>query len=221
VTSSLSRRLLAEVAGTALLVGIGTAAIVATRGLGPGRREILSIAWFLAVSVPVFAFASVSGSEINPVVTLAFVLDGRRPRREAVPYVLAQFGGAFLASALVGLAFGSFAHLGATTPSSGNLLLTFAAEFAFTFLLIVAVLALVRRGVGRWRWRLLWPGAVVGVSTFVIGPLTGSSLNPARSLAPAVLSATYTDLWVYFLATPLAAIAGALVVRALERRRFR
>ena len=212
-------RWLAECAGTALLVGIGTAAIVATTGVGNGRFVILAAAWFVAVSLPVFVFASISGSEINPVVTLAMVLDGRRPTREAIPYGLAQLSGAFLGSAGVGLLFGNFDHLGATVPSNGDIVRTFLAEFAFTFALIGTVLVLVRLGAGRWRWRLLWPGAVVAVSTYVIGPWTGSSLNPARTLGPAVLSATYTDLWVYLLATPLAAIAAVVIGRAVERRR--
>jgi aquaporin NIP len=221
VTPNLSRRLLAEFAGTALLVAIGTGAIVATTGVASGRYVLLALAWFVAVSVPVVAFASVSGSEINPVVTLAFALDGPRPWREVVPYALAQFAGAFLGSAAVGAAFGSFAHLGATVPADGNVLRTFVAEFAFTFALVATVLVLVRLGAGRWRWRLLWPGAVVAISTYVIGPWSGSSLNPARSVAPAVLSGTYPDLWVYLLATPLAAVLAALVGRAVERRRSR
>lgn len=221
MTFDLRTRLLAEVAGTALLVGIGTGAVVATTGVGGGRFAILAFAWFAAVTIPVFAFASVSGSEINPVVTLALVLDGRRPRREAFLYGAAQLAGAFLGSAVVGLAFGSFAHLGATTPADGNVLRTFLLEFAFTFALIVTVLALVRVGAGRGRWRLTWPGAVVAVSTFLIGPWTGSSLNPARTLGPAVLSATYPDLWVYLVATPLAAVVAALAVRAGERFRGR
>jgi glycerol uptake facilitator-like aquaporin len=217
VTPRLLPRLLAELAGTALLVAIGTGAIVATGGVGPGRYVVLAVAWFVAVTVPVFAFASVSGSEINPFVSLALAFDRRRPWAELAPYAATQLAGAFLGSAVVGAAFGSFAHLGATVPVDGNLLRTFLAEFAFTFALVATVLLLVRVGVGRFRWRLLWPGAVVAVSTYVIGPWTGSSLNPARSIAPAVLSGTYTDLWVYLLATPLAAVAAVLVGRAAER----
>jgi glycerol uptake facilitator-like aquaporin len=219
VTFGLRTRLIAEFVGTALLVGIGTAAVVATTGVGGGRFVILAVAWFAAVTIPVFAFAFVSGSEINPVVTLALVLDGRRPPREAILYGLAQFAGAFLGSALVGLAFGSFEHLGATTPADGNVVRTFLLEFAFTFALIVTVLALVRAGAGRGRWRLTWPGAVVALSTFLIGPWTGSSLNPARSIAPAILSSTYPDLWVYLVATPLAAVVATVAARAAERFR--
>ena len=84
---------------------------------------------------------------------------------------------------------------------------------------MVSVLELVRGGVGRGRWRLLWPGTVVAASTYLIGPFTGSSLNPARSLAPAVLSGAYTDLWVYFLATTVGGLTAVTAVRILERLR--
>jgi aquaporin NIP len=218
LTSSPYRRWVAELLGTAVLVGISTGASVATIGFGTGRFLLLAIASFVGVSIPVFLFASISGADLNPVVTLGLTLDGRRSGREAVGYGAAQLGGAFLASALVGLAFGSFAHLGAAVPSGVGVALTFAAEFAFTFALVSTILVLARIGNGRWRWRLLWPGTVVGIATYVIGPWTGSSLNPARSIAPAVLSGTYTDLWVYLLATPAAAIVAFAVGRAVDRR---
>ncbi|MCI4321162.1 MAG: aquaporin, partial [Thermoplasmata archaeon] len=94
-------------------------------------------------------------------------------------------------------------------------------EFAFTFLLLASVLALVRFGAGRVRWRLTWPGLAVAASTYLIGPWTGSSLNPARTLAPAVLSGVYTDLWVYFVAPPVAALVAVGFVRWWDRRRAR
>lgn len=221
MSTDLPRRLAAEVAGTALLVGIGTGSVVATSGGGTVRFAILAIAWFAAVTIPVFAFAGVSGSEINPAVSLALALDGRRPRRELPLYAAAQFAGAFLGSLAVGVASGSFVHLGATTPADGNVARTFLLEFAFTFALVLSVLALVRVGPGPHRWRLTWPGAVVAVSTFLIGPWTGSSLNPARTIAPAVLSGTYTDLWVYLVAVPLGAVVAWAAVWAVERSRAR
>jgi glycerol uptake facilitator-like aquaporin len=213
VSHPLAHRLAAEAAGTALLVGIGTGAVVATTGVGADRFPLLALAWFFAVTIPVLLFASVSGAHLNPVVTLALWLDRRLPRREVPSHFAAQLAGAFGGSATVELLLGTGSHLGSTVPAAIPLAEIFGAEFLLTFALVVTVLALVRAGAGRGRWRLLWPGLVVAASTYLIGPLTGSSLNPTRSLAPAVLSGTYHDLWVYFLATPLASLAAVAAVR--------
>jgi glycerol uptake facilitator-like aquaporin len=213
VTEPLAKRLLAETAGTAILVGLGTGAIVATASVADGRFVLLAAAWFLAVTIPVALFASISGAHLNPVVTLALAADRRIPAAEAAPHFVAQFAGAFLGSAVVLGVFGSSHGLGATVPTGGDEFRAFVLEFVFTWLLVVSVLALVRYGVGRRRWRLTWPGAVVAASTYLIGPWTGSSLNPARTLAPAILSGTYAGLWLYIVAPPLGALAAVGLVR--------
>ena len=97
----LIQRTAAEAAGTALLVGIGTGSIVAGANAGGVGRWVLALAWFAAVAIPVLAFAFVSGSHINPAVTLALVSSPRFPAREALPYIAAQFLGAFAASTVV------------------------------------------------------------------------------------------------------------------------
>jgi aquaporin NIP len=211
VTAGLLPRVAAEVAGTALLVGIGTGSIVWAARAGGVPQWELAVAWFLAVLVPIALFVGVSGAHLNPAVTIALAASGRVSWGEVPPYLAGQLGGAFLGSLAVWGTSGNAAHLGATIPNGGDVGLTFVLEFGFTAALVAAVFVLADRGEGRFRWRLALPPAVVGVSTFLIGPITGSSLNPARSLAPAVLSATYVDLWVYLLAVPLAALAVALV----------
>jgi aquaporin NIP len=212
VTSPLVRRLLAESAGTAALVGIGTGAIVLAARYGGGPQWELAIAWFAAVLVPIVLFVRVSGAHLNPAVTLALAASGRVAWKETPVYVVGQFAGAFVGSAAVALLVGRGADLGSTLPSTG-LVLAFVAEASFTAALVAAVFCLADLGEGRRRWRLLLPPLVVGVSTYVIGPLTDSSLNPARSIAPAVLSGTYTGLWVYLIATPFAALLVAAVWR--------
>jgi aquaporin NIP len=193
VNHPLASRLLSEFAGTGILVGLGTGAVVASVGMGAERFPLLAVAWFVAVTIPVVLFAGISGAHLNPVVSLALAADRRLPAREVPPHLVAQVAGAFAGSAVVEIVLGPGGHLGATIPASNDVLRIFGDEFAFTFVL---------------------------ASTYVIGPFTGSSLNPARSLAPAVLSGTYTDLWVYFLAAPLAALAAVAVVRAVTRDRF-
>ena len=197
--------------GTALLVGIGTGTIVAAGDAGGIPQWTMAVAWFLAVLVPIALFIRVSGAHLNPAVTLALASSGRIAWKEAVPYWASQFTGAFVASLVVLWSLGGGSHLGATVPAHGSILWTFAAEAAFTVILVGAVFTLADWGEGPNRWRILLPPAAVGVSTYIIGPWTGSSLNPARSLAPAVLSGTYADLWVYMIAVPLAALAVAAV----------
>ncbi len=219
MNGSIVRRVGAESIGTALLVGIGTGTIVGAVRLGGIPIAELAVAWFLAVWIPILLFIRVSGAHLNPAVTLALAASGRIDWREAPLYVLGQFAGAFLASACVLCAFGDIAHLGATVPAQGNELRAFLLELAFTAALVSSVFVLSDRGEGRRRWRIALPPTVVALATYVIGPWTGSSLNPARTLAPAVLSGTYTDIWVYLTAIPLGAllIAGCWKPRSVDR----
>lgn len=208
-------RAAAEVAGTALLVGIGTGTIVLSARVGGLPLVVLAGAWFFAVLIPIALFIGVSGAHLNPVVTLALAASGRIAWREVPFYVLGQVLGAFLGSAVVLGVLGDVAHLGATVPAQGDVVRAFPAELAFTAALVAAVFVLSDLGEGRVHWRILLPPTVVALATYLIGPWTGSSLNPARTLAPAILSGTYTNLWVYLTAVPL----GALLIAALWRPR--
>jgi aquaporin NIP len=214
VNRSLGRRILAEVAGTALLVGIGTGAVVFSARVGGIPQWEMALAWFTAVFIPIVLFVRLSGAHLNPVVTLSLAVSGRIAWGETPEYLGGQFAGAFLGSGIVAISLGTGAHLGSTVPSTG-LWTVFLGEALFTAALVASVFALADRGEGRGRWRLLLPPAAVGVATYIIGPWSGSSLNPARTIAPAVLSGTYTDLWVYLIAVPL----GGLVVAAAWRPR--
>lgn len=208
----------AEFAGTATLVAVGTGAIVAASNLGGVPQWELAIAWFLAVLIPVLAFARLSGSHINPAVTLMLAASGRFEVREVVPYAAAQLSGALLGTLLVRSALGSGADLGAAVPHGIGLPEVFWLEFSFTFLLLLSVLVLTRAGGPVGRWELSLPAAIVGVSTECIGPLTGSSLNPARSLAPALVSGAAAGLGVYLGAAVAAAALAAVLAQAWKRR---
>jgi aquaporin Z len=215
VNRSLTARCASEATGTAVLVGIGTGTVVAAARVGGIPEGWMALAWFSAVLVPILLFIRVSGAHLNPAVTTALAASGRIAWAEAPYYILAQLGGAMLGSALVAIVLGNASHLGATVPTNRDLAGAFVAEFAFTAVLVAAIFALTDSGEGRFRWRLVLPPLAVGLSTYFIGPWTGSSLNPARTLAPAILSGTYTDLWLYLVAVPL----GALAVAALWRPR--
>jgi glycerol uptake facilitator-like aquaporin len=214
VTLLFARRSLAEAAGTAVLVAIGTGSIVGGARLGGVPQWTLAIGWFLAVLIPIALFVRVSGAHLNPAVTLALAVSGRIRWTEAPAYWVGQFVGAFAGSALVLASLGGAVHLGATVPKAGDLWAVFLGEAGFTAGLILAVFVLEDQGLGDHRWRLTLPALVVGVSTLVIGPWTGSSLNPARTLAPAVLSGTYVGIWIYLTAVPLGAMIVAFAWRS-------
>lgn len=201
----------AETIGTAMLVAIGTGSIVAAGRLGGSPQSLLAVAWLLAVLLPMLLFLHRSGAHLNPAVTLALAASGRFPWRRAPLYWSAQLAGAFGGSAVVLALLGKGSELGATLVRPPGVGVAWVAEASFTILLIAAVFTLTDRGEGRHRWRVLLPPLAVGLSTYVIGPLTGSSLNPARTIAPAVLAAAFDGLWVYLTAVPSAALLVALV----------
>lgn len=199
-----------------MLVGIGCGSIVAGAEVGGVSQWILALAWFFAVLLPVLAFARISGAHLNPAVTLMLVGARRFPPREAPPYLVAQFTGAFVGAGVVLLSVGSAAHLGSTLPRGDDLLRTFVLELIFTVSLLLSVVYLTWPQKSLKLWELPLPAVVVGLSTYLIGPWTGSSLNPARTLAPAVLSGDYLGLWVYFIAALVAAAIGAAFVWRFE-----
>ena len=210
---SLLHRWAAEVAGTALLVGIGTGTIVAAGRAGGVPQWLMALAWLTAVLVPIVLFIGISGAHLNPAVTLALAVSGRIDWRGVPGYVAAQCAGALIGSGGVWLLLGRGQELGATVPVAGPLVVDFVGEAIFSALLVASVFLLSDRGEGRLRWRVLLPPGAVGLSTYVIGPLTGSSLNPARTLGPAVLAGDYTDIGLYLTVVPLAAVAVALLWR--------
>lgn len=213
MTGSSLARWAGETVGTALLVSIGTGTVVAAARIGGIPQWLTAIAWSAAVLIPILLVVRISGAHLNPAVTLALASSGRIGWAEVPEYWSGQFVGAFAGSGAVLAILGPAGHLGSTVPANGDLFEAFLAEAGFTAVLVTAVFELSDRGQGRYRWRLTLPALAVGISTYLIGPLTGSSLNPARTLAPAVLSSTYSGLWVYLTAVPMAALCVALAWR--------
>ena len=163
----------------------------------------------LVVMTMVYSFGDISGAHINPAVTIAFWLSGRFPLKEVGPYVIAQSIGSILACILLRYLFpddGTF--LGATLVS-GTILQSFVLEVVITFLLmlIIIMVATGSKEVGTLAGIAI--GAAVAVLALVGGPISGASMNPARSLGPALISGNLTHFWV-FVAAPI--IGAALAV---------
>lgn len=210
--TALRHCLLAEVLGTAVLMLFGTGAAVVdeqTHALGHGG---VAAAFGLVVLVIIQGLGHVSGAHVNPAVTLGFWVAGRFPGQRVLPYLAAQVGGALLGSALVQLIATPGSTLGATLPAH-SAAQAFGLELFLTFWLMLVILRVTSSFYEQGLLVGITISATVWLEALVAGPLCGASMNPARSLAPALLSGHSEALWVY-LAAP---IAGALLAVGADR----
>jgi MIP family channel proteins len=207
----LARRAAAEGIGTFALVFAGCGAIVA-EAEHPGALGTVGIAlvFGLIVMAMVYATGHLSGAHLNPAVTIAFVNTRHFPRAEAAAYVAVQIAGALLAAGLLAAIWPSQpARLGATMPTvgAGSAFAYEAVLSAFLMFVIMAV-ATDTRAVGA--GAAIAIGGTVGLDALFGGPVTGASMNPARSIGPALVSGELHDLWIYVAAPLIGAAAGAL-----------
>jgi MIP family channel proteins len=204
----------AEFIGTFALVFAGTGAIVidAERGGAIGHVGI-GMVFGLVIMVMIYAVGHVSGAHFNPAVTLGFAVGRHFSWREAPRYWAAQLAGALVASALVRGLFGNEAELGSTIPS-GSASQSLVLEVVLTIFLmfVIAAVATDVRAVGQ--AAAIAIGGTVGLCALFGGPISGASMNPARSLGPALISGTWTDQWIY-VAGPAAGAVVAVTAYAL------
>lgn len=204
--------LLAEVLGTAILLAFGTGAAVVneqTQALGHGG---VAAAFGLVVFLLIQSFGESSGAHLNPAVTVGFWAAGRLPARRILPYVAAQLLGAALGSLLVQLVATPGSALGATRPAHGAGQ-ALGIETFLTFGLMLVVLRVTSGSKETGMLAGLAISATVTLEALVGGPLTGASMNPARSFSPALLSGVWTDYWLYVVGP----VAGALLAVAVDR----
>lgn len=202
--------LVAEAIGTFTLVFAGCGAI-AVGALGPAG---VAAAFGLAIMTMVYAFGHVSGAHFNPAVTAAFAVGQHFPARRVAPYWAAQVAGATAAATLLRITLGD-GPLGVTRPS-GGIAQSIAWEIVLTFFLMIVIVAVATdtRAVGN--AAAIAIGGTVALGALVGGPISGASMNPARSLGPALVTGDVADLWVYVLAPPIGAIMAAAVYRYLR-----
>jgi aquaporin NIP len=214
------RALVAEAVGTFALVFAGAGAIVVdarTHALG---HVGVALTFGLVIMAMIYAVGHVSGAHLNPAVTFAFALTRHFPWLRAGMYWLAQVGGALIAALLLRASLGTNAHLGATLPS-GSDGQAFVWETVLTFFLMFVIMAVATdtRAVGE--AAAIAIGGTVGLDAMFGGPITGASMNPARSLGPAVVDGDLHALWLYILAPIAGAALGGLAyqfVRGEEPR---
>src|SRR5262249_387492 len=161
------------------------------------------------------AVGEVSGAHLNPAVTIGFFLARRFPRRRVLPYLVSQCVGAFMASSLLHLLFPSNSTLGATVPA-GSAVQSFILELVLTLLLLFVILRVSTGAKEKGITAGIAVGAVIAFEAMFAGPISGASMNPARSLAPAVVSGQLGSLWVYLIAPALGAATAVLTCRCVH-----
>lgn len=204
------KKLAAEAIGTFALVFAGTGAVVidATSN-GAITHMGVALTFGLIVMAMVYTLGDVSGAHINPAVTLGFWVARRFEGRLVLPYVLAQCAGALLASGTLRLMFPTTETLGATLPA-GSWLQSFLLEIILTALLMFVVLCVTTGSEAKGITAGIVIGGVVALEALFAGPISGASMNPARSLGPAIVSGNVGALWIYLTAP----VVGAMIAIA-------
>lgn len=219
MTNTLRARCLAEGLGTFAIVFFGCGAIATLQG-DPNARLMVNAVFGMVVAAAIYALGHVSAAHFNPAVTLGFAFVGRFPRREVPSYLAAQFGGAILASALHAYLIGIQARAalyGATVPTTDPLR-TICLEAILTFFLMLVIVSVATDS----RVHGAIPGLAIGMTVALCGlfggPISGCSMNPARSLAPALFAGgpALTACPLYFLGPILGALVAARTYEAMR-----
>jgi aquaporin NIP len=213
----LLRRAGAECIGTFALVFAGCGAII-TEAQHPGTLGVVGVSFVfgLVVMAMVYATGHLSGAHLNPAVTIAFTASRHLPRNEALAYIAAQLAGALVAAGLLAAIWPSQpAELGTTLPSVG-IGSAFTYEVVLTAFLMFVIMAVATdtRAVGA--GAAIAIGGTVGLDALFGGPITGASMNPARSIGPALVSGHLHDLWIYIAAPLVGAVIGALAYQLVR-----
>src|SRR5437588_2370958 len=207
----MTRKVAAEGLGTFALVFAGTGAVVVNDVSGGTVTHVgVALTFGLVVLAMIYALGDVSGAHLNPAVTLGFLAARRFEARWVAPYLACQCLGAVAASGVLRLMFPAHPTLGATLPA-GAAGQSFVLEAILTLILMVVILSVSSGAKEKGLLAGVAVGAVIGLEALFAGPISGASMNPARSLAPAAVAGRLDHLWVYLTAPLLGAVAAVAV----------
>jgi aquaporin NIP len=210
------KKFVAETIGTFALVFAGTGAIIINDvSHGAVTHVGVALTFGLVILAMIYAVGEISGAHFNPAVTTGFWLAGRLPARAVVPYFAAQLCGAFAASGLLRLLFPDHETLGTTLPA-GSEMQSFILEAVLTFLLMFVILNVSTGAKEKGITAGIAVGSVIGLEAMFAGKICGASMNPVRSLAPAIVSGHLEHLWIYFAGPFLGASAAVLGCRGCQ-----
>ncbi|MDB4175645.1 aquaporin [Flavobacteriaceae bacterium] len=212
----MSKRFISEIIGTFALVFCGTGAMVINDFTGGTVTHVgVAITFGLIVMGMIYAFGDISGAHMNPAVTIGFAYAKKFPWKEVPAYVLAQLIGAFLASGILLYLFPESQTLGATLPGL-SALKVFIFEIILSFFLMVVIINVSTGSKEIGLVAGIAIGSVVLLEAMFAGPITGASMNPARSIAPAVVSGNIADLWIYILAPIIGCVLAVVTCKLVK-----
>ncbi|HEY5463052.1 MAG TPA: aquaporin [Hanamia sp.] len=195
------RKYVSELIGTFALVFCGTGAIIINQQTnGEVSHAGIAITFGFIVMAMIYALGNISGAHLNPAVTIAFTLAKKFQINQLFPYIISQLAGAILASIVLKYLFPTNETLGATLPA-GTQLQSFILEFILTFFLMFVIINVATGSKEQGIVAGLAIGSTVLLEAMFAGPICGASMNPARSIAPALISGHMEHLWIYIVAT--------------------
>lgn len=210
------KKYIAEGIGSFALVFSGTGAIIIneeTRGMV--SHTGIAITFGLIVMVMIYTLGNISGAQLNPAVTIAFAVAKRFPAKLVIPYIISQVTGALLASLILKVLFPANQLLGSTIPL-GSEWQSFILEFILTFFLMLVIINVATGSKEQGMFAGLAIGSTVLLEAMFAGPVSGASMNPARSIAPALISGHTNHVWLYITATTMGAVASIPVWKYLS-----
>jgi aquaporin NIP len=213
----MDRRYVVEFVSTFILVFAGCGAIVIESLTGAMGHIGIALVFGFVVSAMIYTFGHISGAHMNPAVTIAFTYMKEFDKKDLKGYILAQLSGAILACVTLYVLFlensktvEQMSYMGATLPR-GSDFQSFILEFILTFILMLVICGSAVHGKAIKSFAGLAIGFTVALEAMFAGPISGASMNPARSIAPALVSGNLESLWLYIVATILGALAAAVV----------
>ena len=211
------KKYLAEFLGTFALIFCGTGAIIINQETnGVIGHAGVAATFGLVVMCMIYTFGEISGAQLNPAVTLGFALAGRFDKKKVLPYIGSQIAGAFLATLILKFLFPMNQNLGATLPA-GSQMQSFILEVILTFFLMLVILNVSQGSKETGLFAGIAIGGTVLLEAMFAGPICGASMNPVRSLSPAVVSGNMNDLWIYIVAPILGVIMAVFTWKILHK----